>query len=73
MIKKYNLSTEGLEFKSDFNFNFELIKHLLEIRTMKGYLRIDLIYHKKSMKTYLSSRLTNFPINEAILQLEEVI
>ena len=72
MIKKYCLSTAGLEFKSDFNYNFELIKHLLEIRTMNGYLKIDLIRPKNSPKTYISKRVALFPIDEAILEIKEL-
>jgi len=71
MIKKYDLIREGLDFKSDFNWNFELIKHLLEVRTMKGYLKIDLIKHKESNKAYLSKRITNFNNNEAIFEIKE--
>lgn len=71
MIKKYNLSTAGLEFKSDFNHDFELIKHLLEVRTKNGYLKMDLIYHQRSKKTYLSRRVAIFPINEAIFEIKE--
>ena len=41
--KKNNLKIDKLSFKSDFNWNFELIRHLIESRTMKGYLKIDLI------------------------------
>ncbi len=72
MIKRYNLVKQGLEFKSDFNRNFELIKHLLEVRTMNGYLKIDLIQHKTSLKTCMSKRVTIFSIDEAIFEIKEV-
>lgn len=71
MKKKYTLSTAGLEFKSDFNCNFELIRHLLEVRTMNGYLKIDLIQHKISLKIYISRRVTLFPIDEAFFEIKE--
>ena len=71
MIKVYDLKCQGIKFKADFNWNFELIKHLLEVRTMKGYLKIDLIKHKESDKAYLSKHITNFNNNEAIFEIKE--
>jgi len=71
MIKKYNLDKEGLDFKSDFNFNFDLIMHLLEVRTMNGYLKIDLIRSKSTNKIYISRRTTNFSSQKATFEIKE--
>jgi hypothetical protein len=71
MIKEYDLNKQGLDFKSDFNWNFELIRHLLEIRTMRGYLKIDLIKSKSQNKIYLSRRTTNFDSQKAIFEIKE--
>lgn len=71
MIKEYALEKQGLDFKSDFNFNFDLIEHLLEVRTVKGYLKIDIIRSKSINKVYLSRRITNFSIQKAIFEIKE--
>jgi hypothetical protein len=71
MIKEYNLDKQGLDFKSDFNWNFELIRHLLEVRTMKGYLKIDLIKSKSQNKIYISRRTTNFHSQKATFEIKE--
>lgn len=71
MKKEYDLQIEGLDFKSDFNWNFELIIHLLEIRTMRGYLKIDLIKSKSTNKIYVSRRATNFNSQKATFEIKE--
>ena len=71
MKKEYDLSIDGLDFKADFNRNFELIRHLLEVRTMKGYLKIDLIKSKSKNQIYISGRVTNFDIQRAVLEIKE--
>jgi hypothetical protein len=71
MIKEYDLKKQGLNFKSDFNWNFDLIKHLLEVRTIQGYLKIDLIKSKSKNNIYLSRRTTNFNSQKATFEIKE--
>jgi hypothetical protein len=69
IIKLYNLETEGLNFKSDFN-KYERIKKISEERTNEDYIKIDLI--SKNNKLYLCKRYANFKNNEARTQIEEI-
>lgn len=72
MIKNYNLEKEGMQFKSDFNWNFELLSHIFELRTKSGYFKIDLIQSKESKKVYLSKRKANFKENNADFELKDL-
>lgn len=69
MKKNYNLTQQGLAFKADFNHNFHLIRHILDIRTKQGYLKIDLVQHANTNKHYLARRTANFTTGEASLEL----
>ena len=70
MIKLYDLETEGLNFKADFN-KYERVKKISEQRTDKYYIKLDLI--SKKSKLYLCRRYANFKTNEARTQIEEII
>ena len=71
MIREYNLETEGVQFKADFNSGFELIEHLLEVRTMEGYWRIDLVTNIAN-QLLLCYREVSFKENYASLRTELV-
>lgn len=66
---RYNLSRQGLQFKSDFNWNYELVEHLLEIRTMRGYLKADVIKDKKTGFAYISKGVADFRLNRALFNI----
>jgi len=71
IIRTYGLEDKGCMFKSDFNINFELIAHLFQINTIKGYLKIDLIKGKSSNNFYISRRMANFEANKALFETKE--
>ncbi len=72
MIKLYDLKKDGTDFKADFNWNYDLIKHIIEIRTKRGYLKIDLIKDKKSKMLFLSKRVTDFVSNRAVFEIKGI-
>ncbi|HIH38779.1 hypothetical protein J4460_03305 [Candidatus Woesearchaeota archaeon] len=71
MIKTYNLENEGLSFKGDFDGNFELVSHIIEIRSMSGYVKIDLVQHKKTKVVYFTKRVADFIEQEGWLEVRE--
>jgi CMP-2-keto-3-deoxyoctulosonic acid synthetase len=72
MKTTYNLEKEGMKFKADFNFNYDIVCHIFEIRTKKGYLRTDFIKDKKTKKLYFSRRTVDFTKNKAVFEKKEI-
>jgi hypothetical protein len=68
MKKIYDLQHQGLKFKSEFNFDYDLVSHIIELRTKKGYQRIDIIRGRRTGIVYLSKRIVNFKNNIAIFE-----
>ena len=64
----YNLEKEGMKFKADFNFGYDLVTHIFEVRTKEGYLRTDFIRDKKSGKLYFSRRTVDFTKDRAVFE-----
>jgi hypothetical protein len=71
MIKEYDLREKGMEFKSDFNLNFDQCLHIFQLTTNKSYLKIDIVQHKKTKTAYLVKREADFVENKASLEVME--
>lgn len=59
-INEYDLETEGMRFKSDFNYNYERIYKLIEMAEDLRSIKIDLVKHKGTKEYYISKRIIDF-------------
>ena len=72
MIKEYDLLKNGMDFKADFNWNFDLYQHLLQVKTNEGYFKVDLVQNKRTKKFCFVRRIADFVDNKALLEITEV-
>ena len=72
MIKIYDLQKQGMNFKADFNWNFEPSQHLFQMRTKEGYFKIDIALEKRTKKFCLVRREADFVDNKAFLEVVNI-
>ena len=68
MIKTYNLGTDGLKFKADFNWKYEKLWRVFYAITPKSYLKIDVVKEKHTGIIYLSRRTADFKQDSAMFE-----
>jgi hypothetical protein len=71
MKKEYDLESEGMQFKKDFNFGFESVLELLRVFKGKSQFKKDLVKDEKG-KIFLVSRSVDFEKNKAYVEMEDI-